>query len=320
MPKTSAIHGVLVLDKPRGMTSTHAGVIVRKWLRQDRLGHLGTLDPMATGVLPLLLGEASKLANALPAEPKEYEAIIRFGAATNTWDAEGEETEQGDPAVVNLDALKDILHSLTGEVWLRPPAWSAIKVDGAAAYKRARRGETVDLPARLTRIHQLDILDWSRPDLRLRMVCGGGSYVRSVAHELGQRAGCPAHLAALRRTRAGIFHAEDAMALDDLKRRLDSGGPPPVLDMGGLSRTMRAIELLPEELERARHGQLPPDEVLYSRIQPPVSGVGEGGGSGPVLVMHQGRVLAWMEVFPGGGMKLRRVMVYDDMQGQPDSG
>jgi tRNA pseudouridine55 synthase len=211
------MNGLLVLDKPAGMTSHDVVEVVRRATGERSIGHLGTLDPMATGVLPLLLGRYTRLAQFFGTAEKWYEGTIRFGYATDTFDAEG--TAAGEPRVLGLDlaGLRGLAWRFHGEMEQMPPVFSAKKIGGVPAHKLARAGKPVEVkPARIV-IHRFELLSLEGDEVTFEMQVSAGGYVRSVAHELGQLAGCGAHLAALRRTRAGAFTLAQAIELDELK-------------------------------------------------------------------------------------------------------
>ncbi len=216
------MNGLLVLDKPAGMTSHDVVDFVRRATGERSVGHLGTLDPMATGVLPLLLGRYTRLAQFFSTADKWYEGTIRFGFATDSFDAEG--TAAAEPAALGLtlDELRALAERFSGEMLQTPPTFSAKKVGGVAAHKLARAGKPVEVkPARIV-IHRFALLSLEGPSptemqARFEMGVSAGGYVRSVAHELGQMAGCGAHLASLRRTQAGPFTLAQAIPVETLK-------------------------------------------------------------------------------------------------------
>ncbi len=211
------MNGLLVLDKPAGMTSHDVVEVVRRATGERSIGHLGTLDPMATGVLPLLLGRYTRLAQFFGTAEKGYEGTIRFGYATDTFDAEG--TAAGEPQALGMDlaALRGLAARFHGEMEQMPPVFSAKKIGGVPAHKLARAGKPVEVkPARIV-IHRFELLSLEEDEVTFEMQVSAGGYVRSVAHELGQLAGCGAHLAALRRTQAGVFTLAQAIGLDELK-------------------------------------------------------------------------------------------------------
>ncbi len=211
------MNGLLIIDKPAGMTSHDVVSIVRRATGERSVGHLGTLDPMATGVLPLLLGKYTRLAQFFSDSDKHYKGTIRFGFATDTFDAEGDPRSEPKPLTLTLDQLRSLGARFNGTIDQVPPVYSAKKIGGVPAHKLARAGKDVPVkPARIT-IHgfTLDSLDGDTASFTMHVSAGG--YVRSVAHELGQLADCGAHLASLRRTQAGPFTLAQSLTVDDLK-------------------------------------------------------------------------------------------------------
>ena len=212
------MNGLLILDKPSGLTSHDVVSVVRRATGERSVGHLGTLDPMATGVLPLLLGKYTRLAQFFGQADKQYVGEIRFGFATDTFDAEGTAAAEPLPLTQTLEELRILATRFHGELDQVPPVFSAKKINGVPAHKLARAGKDVPVkPARIT-IHNftLDALVGDLASFHMHVSSGG--YVRSVAHELGQLAGCGAHLASLRRTQAGPFLLQQAIPLDELKQ------------------------------------------------------------------------------------------------------
>jgi tRNA pseudouridine55 synthase len=218
------MNGLLVLDKPAGMTSHDVVEVVRRATGERSIGHLGTLDPMATGVLPLLLGKYTRLAQFFGKAEKSYEGTIRFGFATDTFDAEGEAIGEAKPLVIGLAELRALAARFRGEMEQMPPIFSAKKIGGVPAHKLARAGKAVEVkPARI-HIQRFELLSLEGERARFEMEVSAGGYVRSVANELGQMAGCGAHLAELRRTRAGAFTLAQAIGLEELKRLAGDAG------------------------------------------------------------------------------------------------
>lgn len=211
------MNGLLIIDKPAGMTSHDVVSIVRRATGERSVGHLGTLDPMATGVLPLLLGKYTRLAQFFTDSDKQYTGTIRFGFATDTFDAEGEPQGTPAPLTLSIEELRSLAARFHGTLDQVPPVYSAKKIGGVPAYKLARAGKEVPVkPARIT-IHgfTLEALEGDVASFTMHVSAGG--YVRSVAHELGQLAGCGAHLASLRRTQAGPFTLAHALTVEELK-------------------------------------------------------------------------------------------------------
>ncbi|HZQ44939.1 MAG TPA: tRNA pseudouridine(55) synthase TruB [Acidobacteriaceae bacterium] len=211
------MNGLLILDKPTGMTSHDVVSIVRRATGERSVGHLGTLDPMATGVLPLLLGKYTRLAQFFSESDKYYIGAIRFGYATDTFDAEGEPQSSPGPLTLELDELRSLATRFHGTIDQVPPVYSAKKIGGVPSHKLARAGKDVPVkPARIT-IHRFTLESLEAELASFTMHVSAGGYVRSVAHELGQLAGCGAHLAALRRTQAGAFTLAHAITVEELK-------------------------------------------------------------------------------------------------------
>lgn len=211
------ISGWLIVDKPAGMTSTAVVNKVRWALDAKKAGHAGTLDPAATGVLAIALGEATKTVPYITDALKAYEFMVRLGIATNTDDAEGEVMSTSDLRPTEAE-LKEALHAFVGDIEQVPPQFSAVKIDGERAYKRARDGEAMELAARPLWVEELTLLDRPDPDhALLSMVCGKGGYVRSIARDLGQALGCLGHVVWLRRTWSGPFDAQDALSLETVE-------------------------------------------------------------------------------------------------------
>lgn len=209
--------GVLAIDKPAGWSSHDVVAVARGILGLRRVGHGGTLDPLATGVLPLLIGPATRFADRLHTAPKAYAAAVAFGNETATDDAAGAVTRWADPPALDAAALDRALAAFRGGILQVPPSYAAVKVRGRRAYARARAGEVVTLEPRPVRIIRLAIASWEPPRLRLLVVCSTGTYVRSLARDIGRALGSAAHLAALRRLAVGALTADDAFSLEGLR-------------------------------------------------------------------------------------------------------
>jgi tRNA pseudouridine55 synthase len=210
---------VLAVDKPEGWTSHDVVAIVRGVLGTRHVGHGGTLDPQATGLLPVLVGTATKFADRIHEATKVYDALVRFGTETATDDREGRVTREATVPVLDAQTVDTALVPLRGVIMQVPPQYAALKVSGRPAYARARGGETVDLAARTVEVFRLDVIAISPPDLRLLVVCSSGTYVRSIARDLGRALGSAAHLAGLRRLAVGALEARDALTPDQLRAR-----------------------------------------------------------------------------------------------------
>lgn len=209
------MNGILVIDKPGGVTSHDVVQRVRKLLKTSKVGHLGTLDPMATGVLPLCIGKATRIGQFFATSPKEYTGEIRFGFATSTFDREGDPTSAEKAFEHTRSQVEAVMQSLTGTFDQEPPLISAKKIGGEPSYKLARRGMPIQSPAVEVDVQRFELLRFEPPIVSFRVVCSGGTYVRSLAHDLGQRLGCGAHLESLRRLRSGPFGFEQAVRLSD---------------------------------------------------------------------------------------------------------
>jgi tRNA pseudouridine55 synthase len=252
----NVVSGVLVVDKPVGLTSHDVVQIIRKGTGIRRAGHTGTLDPRASGVLVILLGPAVRLSEYVSASDKRYQATIRLGQSTTTYDSEGEVS--GAPA--NLDklseeAFEDILLDFVGEIQQVPPAYSAVKVQGKKAYERAREGEDVQLEPRTINVYSLELLEWAPPEVVVDVFCSSGTYVRSLANDLGERLSVGAYLVGLRRTKSGRFTLRDAVSLRRLRESFQMGDWSQFLIPASEALgDWPAVELTADEVELIRHG------------------------------------------------------------------
>ncbi len=210
-----AVHGVLLLDKPLGWSSNDALQKVKWLLRAEKAGHTGTLDPLATGLLPLCFGAATKFSQVSLDADKTYRATLRLGQTTTTGDAEGEVVQER-AVSVTPEALEAARVALLGEIDQVPPMYSALKHEGKALYEYARAGVEIEREARRVTIHKLDILRWQAEVVEIEVVCSKGTYVRTLAQDLGDKLGCGAHLTALRRVGSGPLHVDQAVSLDAL--------------------------------------------------------------------------------------------------------
>jgi tRNA pseudouridine55 synthase len=249
------IHALLVIDKSEGLTSHDVVQAVRRWSKQRRVGHLGTLDPLATGVLPLALGEATKLSQLLTHGDKSYRGRIRIGIETTTYDREGEIVEERGGPFPAREELEKALDRFRGEIDQVPPPFSAVKQGGEAAYRRARRGERVELPPRRVRIDRLELLGYDPPFVALEVDCSTGTYLRSLAHDLGRLLGTGAHLFELCRTRSGPFLLEQAVRLEELDARGHTSLLPMARSTGLLSLevTARLAQRVGQGIQLGRH-------------------------------------------------------------------
>ncbi|MGE5333900.1 MAG: tRNA pseudouridine(55) synthase TruB [Nitrososphaerota archaeon] len=216
------IDGIFNIDKPVGMTSHDVVARMRRLAGQKRVGHAGTLDPAASGVLPILLGQATRVAEYLSESGKAYRATIRFGIVTDTYDAEGQVVRES-PVALTRDAIAAVLPDFLGEQLQRPPVYSALKRNGQRLYALARAGKAVEVEPRPIRIDAIEIVDWASPTVTLDVTCGKGTYIRSLAYDLGERLGPGAHLAALIRTRSGPFTIASSVTLERLTQAFSDG-------------------------------------------------------------------------------------------------
>lgn len=219
----NSMNGVVVIDKPPGLTSHDVVNRVRRILGQRAVGHLGTLDPSATGVLPIVLGNLTRLAQFYAHSEKTYEGVIRFGFATDTYDADGEPTTPPQEVRINCDEVRALAAQFQGALEQMPPPFSAKKIAGVPAYKLARKKQQVELKPVKVEIKEFEILSTTPDQANFRARVASGTYIRSVAHEMGQKLGCGAHLASLRRTAVAEFTIEDAHSLQALETAMQQG-------------------------------------------------------------------------------------------------
>jgi tRNA pseudouridine55 synthase len=257
--------GILIINKSAGMTSHDVVARVRKLLGQKRVGHTGTLDPLATGVLPICVGHATRVAEYLSEGGKAYRATICFGVETSTYDAEGEVVREA-PVALTREDIEAVLPEFLGEQEQIPPVYSAIKRDGKPLYKLARAGEDVTPEPRRVRIDALSIVSWETPDLALDIECGKGTYIRSLAFDLGRRLGPGAYLAGLVRTRSGPFTLDQSVTLEELEIALAGDDWRALLHPADEALTdWGAVTLDDEDERRLRNGQtlsLPPESII----------------------------------------------------------
>jgi len=300
LPTDGPPAGVLLVDKPAGPTSHDVVARARKALGVRRVGHAGTLDPFATGLLLLCVGPATRLVRYLHLLDKRYAATLRLGQETSTHDPEGEPVARSE-AWRDVDAgrLREVLRAFEGEIEQVPPVYSAVRVGGARAHRLARSGTDVELEARPARVASLRLASFQPPDAEVEAVVGTGTYVRALARDVGRALGCGAHLVALRRTAIGPFEVADALPLESL-RRLDSGE---VTASPSWCPPARALDWLPSrelsagELERVRHGAaIPAGGAEY-----------EGTPDRPVALLAGGELVAVAEA-AGGNLQPRTVL------------
>jgi tRNA pseudouridine55 synthase len=295
----SVVSGVLVVDKPVGLTSHDVVQIIRRGTGIRRAGHTGTLDPRASGVLVVLIGPAVRLSEFVSAADKRYQATLRLGTSTDTYDAEGRITQSNPIDNVDEEQFVEILQNYIGEIEQVPPPYSAVKVKGRKAYEHARKGEQVDLKPRKINVYHLDVLEWAPPETVLDVYCSSGTYVRSLANDLGEDLGTGAYLIGLRRTKSGRFTLRDAVPLRQLQDAFLAGEwyrylIPAAEALGDWP----GIELTGEQVEKVRHGhRIPADENAEELVDPTNHPYAEEGSFGMVrAITEQGDLVAIMQL------------------------
>jgi tRNA pseudouridine55 synthase len=277
------VSGVLVVDKPIGLTSHDVVQIIRRGTGIRRAGHTGTLDPRASGVLVILLGPAVRLSEYVSASDKRYQATIRLGSSTDTYDAEGTITGSASIEDITEERFNETLPHFIGEIEQTPPPYSAVKVQGRKAYDMAREGEEFELEPRMINVYSLEVLEWAPPEVVIDVYCSSGTYVRSLANDLGKELGTGAHLVGLRRTKSGRFTLRDAVPLRRLQEAFEAGNWYRFLIPAAEALAdWPALELDADQVELVRHGH---------RIQadPEAKGLARG-------ISEQGDLVALMEV------------------------
>ncbi len=291
------LEGVLVIDKPSGPTSSDVVLKVKRLLHADRVGHTGTLDPLATGVLPLCLGRATRLSQFFTEADKSYRAEVRLGVRTDTGDSLGKVLEERAVPVLAPAQVEAALATLRGEQLQTPPMYSAVKIAGERLYEAARRGEEVARAARPIRVDRFELIALAPAGLAVEVDCSKGTYVRTLVEDLGEKLGCGAHLTALRRLRSGRFGLEEALSLEALERTL----PPEreALAKGKLFSMERAVETLPRltldaaAAQGVRHGRVPSATAAPEGLL--------------ALFDQAGTLLAMARADGKGGLQLQRV-------------
>ncbi len=258
----NVVSGVLVVDKPVGLTSHDVVQIIRRGTSIRRAGHTGTLDPRASGVLVVLLGPAVRLSEYVSASDKRYQATIRLGSSTDTFDAEGRITASASVDSISEEQFEGILDQYVGEIEQVPPPYSAIKVGGRKAYEMAREGEEVNLEPRVIQVYSLELLEWDPPEAVVDVFCSSGTYVRSLANDLGNALGVGAHLVGLRRTKSGRFTLRDAVPLRRLQEAFVAGDwYKYLIPAAEALADWPMVELDGDQVELVRHGHRVPAEA-----------------------------------------------------------
>ena len=298
---SSPADGILVVDKPAGMTSHDVVDEVRRRFETRKVGHAGTLDPDATGILVLGMGKATRLLDITQAYPKRYRAEARFGASTTTQDASGEVVERKPAADLDADRIAGALVAFQGEIEQIPPMVSAVKIDGERLYEKARRGEEVDRPPRAVTVYSFDLLELTpgeEPTARFDVVCSAGTYVRTLVHDLGAAVGTGAHLTSLRRTEACGFSESDAVPLNDV-------GPSHLRPLLDAIRWLAAVQVDDAGAEVVGHGR----PLELGRLRGPEGTEAQGPEDGMLMsIVHNGVLLAVYRV-DGDALVPERVFV-----------
>ena len=296
MPERSFLAGFIVVDKPAGETSFAMVSMLRRLTGVRRIGHAGTLDPLATGVLPVAVGAATRLIGYMEDAPKGYVAEARLGIATDTYDADGAVTSERDASGITQEAVASALAGFVGAVLQRPPPFSAIKLAGKPLYRYAREGARVEAPARTVRIDSIELRAFEPPVVQIAVQCRKGTYIRSIAHDLGERLGCGAHVTSLRRTSSGGF------ALDDAH---DVGAIATAAAEGALDELMLAPDRVLESRQAAIVGDLRAAELLQGRDLEL-----DGRASGPICRAYstEGEFLGVLRALESGAWHTEKVL------------
>ena len=297
------LDGILLLDKPQGLSSNQALQRVRHLFRAEKGGHTGSLDPLATGLLPVCFGEATKIAGGLLGARKAYETVARLGVVTDTDDADGQPLRERPVPRLTIDAIDAALQALTGSIQQRPPIYSALKRGGEPLYVKARRGEVIEVEPRAVDVHAFDLLnaadllDGGEPLLRLHVECGSGTYVRSLVRDLGEALGCGAHVAELRRLWVDPFREPRMWTLEALEALREQAGERVLescmLPIEAGMASWPSVNVNAVQAERLGHGQ---------GLRGPYQPVGQ-----VAILDEQGRGLGLGEVDPDGGLQPSRL-------------
>jgi tRNA pseudouridine55 synthase len=291
-----AVNGVLLIDKPAAVGSAEVVRRVKRFVKPAKVGHLGTLDPFATGLLPILIGEATKIAQFLEHHDKHYEGVIALGVQTDTLDPTGEVTSTAAVAPLDQRRLDEIAQRFTGEFEQVPPVYSAIKRAGVPLYKLARKGMEPPPPEpRMVMVRRLELRPEGAGRIRFSLQCATGMYVRALARDIGIASGTVAHLAELRRTGTGGFGIEQAIALDQALANLEKGQPPALIDLNYALAGMNELEVDQALARRVRNGDA---AALLPMVRI---------GQGPFKVVCDGALAAIAQFGPDGKLSLARV-------------
>jgi len=298
--RSRELHGLLLVDKPEGLTSAAVVASIKRTLRQRKVGHLGTLDPFATGLLPVCIGEGTKIAPFLADDVKRYVGEIALGVTTDTLDRTGTVVEQHPVPALSSERVAAAVAALRGDILQTPPMYSALKRGGVPLYRLARAGQTIERAPRPVRIASFDVAQTGTDRLTFAVTCSRGTYVRVLAQDLGRALGTGAHLATLRRTACGPFDIRDALRLDDLERVFAEARLPLLTPSTALG-ALRAVEVDGRTVTSIRRGQ-----------QRALGALGRPRGAGEVVrvASRDGQLVAIAAATPdGAGWQLARVMV-----------
>jgi tRNA pseudouridine55 synthase len=298
-PPLRSLDGLLLLDKPAGLSSNAALQRVRRHYRAGKAGHTGSLDPLATGLLPVCFGEATKIAGLLLGARKAYETEARLGMVTDTDDADGQVLRQRDVPLLDAHAVERVLKRYIGRIAQRPPIYSALKQGGEPLYAKARRGEVVEVSEREVEVHALELLSINGSSLRLRITCGSGTYVRSLVRDIGEELGCGAHVVALRRLWAEPFRAPEMVPLDAIEA-IDRDSAPGLAALDSLLLPVEAglvdwprLELDPDRAARLARGQAQPAPGRGLMVAYAPNGRALGLVEGRDGMVHPRRLFTW---------------------------
>lgn len=291
--------GFLVVDKPAAVTSHDVVDAARRWLGTRRVGHLGTLDPNATGVLPLAVRDATKLIAFVPPGPKVYAGTIRLGIATDTFDAEGAEVSRHEGPLPEEAAVRRALAGFVGDIEQLPPMYSSVKHGGEPLHRLARRGEHVEREPRKVRVHSLELLAYRPPEVDFRISCVPGTYVRTLAEDLGAGLGCGAHLGGLRRYQSGPFTLEQAAPLESLERAAGEGGCEAQLIAPVEALGLPTVSLRADQVRRVGHG---------AEVEAPPAASSPPLGSRVAALDPSGTLVAILELRPDRRLYPLRVL------------
>jgi tRNA pseudouridine55 synthase len=298
--------GFLVVDKPVGWTSHDVVDAARRWLETRRVGHLGTLDPLATGVLPLAIREATKLVPFVGPGDKVYVGTIRLGASTDTYDAEGRVTREHDGPFPSEAAVRAALDGFVGDILQVPPMYSSVKRHGVPLHRLARRGEEVERAPRSVRIHEIRMHHYAPPEIGIEVSCAPGTYVRTLAHDLGELLGCGAHLSGLRRTRSHPFTLEHARTPEECEALAAQGGLAAALVAADVALGLPRVRLTAIQARRVTNGgDVPVGEARGELERGPLPKPGDRVSA----LSPAGSLVAVMELRPDRRLHPLRVLV-----------